>query len=281
MILRRLHRVHEVFAVLSLPSAEIVEIRALIFPEGRLPARRTFERRLQRLTDDMPTYINRLGLYLLALYEPWAHSGRAVAIDSTSFTAHGSPWHQKDRREGQVPNTSTDTEAHWTHAGWHGWVYGYKLHLVSTVATVWIPLAARIRPANEADNVLAPELLAELPPDARYVLADSQYNTKDLRALCEAADRFLVASHRGRHPRTDDGKEVRKLLHRLRSIAIENFNSLFKAIFDGRRPLPIRGLLNTQRLLLGAVLVYQIALLYRFRCAEPHQVGIKALLRAA
>jgi hypothetical protein len=52
-----------------------------------------------------------------------------------------------------VPHTSIDTEAHWTKSGWHGWVYGWKLHLVNTVASVWIPLAAELPAANTAGAI--------------------------------------------------------------------------------------------------------------------------------
>jgi hypothetical protein len=281
MILRRLHRVHEVFAVLSQPSAEILEIRALLFPGGRLPSRRTFERRLKRLPQRLPAQIYSLGRHLLDLYTPWTRAGRAVVIDSTPLRAQGAPWHKKDREADHVPNTSIDTDAHWTKSGWHGWVYGYKLHLVSTVAAVWIPLSARLRPANEADNILAAELISEVPVEARFVLADSQYDTAELHHLCSAGGHTLVASHRPGSPRNAAGTEVRKLFHGLRGIAMENFNSLFKSTFDARRPLPTRGLLNTQRFALGAVLVFQLALLYRYHSGELHQQGIKALLRAA
>jgi hypothetical protein len=37
------------------------------------------------------------------------------------------------------------------------------------VARVWIPLAARLIPANEADSRLAEKLLWELPGEARFV----------------------------------------------------------------------------------------------------------------
>ncbi|MDQ5854646.1 MAG: hypothetical protein M3380_21760, partial [Chloroflexota bacterium] len=66
--------------------------------------------------------------------------------------ARGRVWHKKDWEAGAVPHTSIDTEAHWTKSGWHGWVYGWKLHIVTTVANVWIPLAAELTPANAADN---------------------------------------------------------------------------------------------------------------------------------
>lgn len=280
MILRHLHRPHEVYAVLSQPSAEILEIRALLHPGGTLPSRRTFERRLKRLPATLPAQIRCLGLHLLSLYRPWAHTGRAVAIDSTPLRARGAPWHQKDRRRGHIPNTSTDTDAHWTHSGWHGWVYGYKLHLVITVAAIWIPLAARLRPANEADSRLADDLLPELPPEAHFVLADSQYNTPHLHNLCAANDRVLVASSRGKRPAPAAGAQVRQIFHGLRGLSVENFNALFKGIFDAESVLPTRGLPSSQRFALGAILVFQLALLHRYHHAQP-QVGIKAFLQAA
>jgi len=53
--------------------------------------------------------------------------------------------------------------------------------------------------------------------------------------------------------------EVRKILHKTRSIAIENFNEHFKAIFDVHDSVPTKGLLATQRFVLSAVFVYQIS----------------------
>jgi hypothetical protein len=65
--------------------------------------------------------------------------------------ARGGVWHQKHREQGEIPHTSIDPEAHWTKSGWHGWVYGWKLHVVSVVAGVWFPIAAVLTPANVAD----------------------------------------------------------------------------------------------------------------------------------
>jgi hypothetical protein len=49
------------------------------------------------------------------------------------------------------------------------------------VAGVWIPLAARLTPANEADSRLAEQLLRELPGEARFVLGDTHYNAPEGR----------------------------------------------------------------------------------------------------
>lgn len=281
MILKHLHRVHEVVTLLDQPGADILEVRALLFPDGKMPSRRTFERRLKRLPQTLPAQIACLGEHLVELYQPWQHSARAAAIDSTALRARGVPWHKKAREAGEIPNTSIDTGAHWTRSRWHGWVYGWKLHLAVTMAIVWIPLAARLRPANEADSALALELVADLPDPVRFLCGDSHYNTEGVRLACERTDRILVASNRSKKPRTDPGVKVREIIHSLRHHTIENFNSLFKSIFDVGRPVPTRGLINTQRLVLGAVFAYQIALLYRYHTGEPHQRHIKALLKSA
>ena len=91
----------------------------------------------------------------------------AVAVDSTVLWAKGGEWHKKGQQAGVVLHSSIDTEAGWTKSGWHGWVYGWKLHLACTVASVWIPLAARLTPANVSDNKVAPSLIAESCPMRR------------------------------------------------------------------------------------------------------------------
>ncbi len=283
MIVRRLHTVTELLSVLAQPTPEIRLLRVLLSERGKFPSRRTFERRLKALPDTLPAQIGCLGRHLVALIRPWANSGRAVALDSTVLRARGGVWHKKDREAGKVPHTSIDTEAHWTYSGWHGWVYGWKLHLATTVAGVWIPLAARLTPANEADGRLAAKLLEELPPgeEARFVLGDTHYNAPEVRELCENQGRILVASRHGPYPHKDPGVEVRRLFHELRSRAIENFNGQFKSIFDGQGQVPTKGLVNTTRFALGAVLVYQMALLYQYEHGRDLRVGLKAFLKAA
>jgi hypothetical protein len=281
MLVQHLHKVHELLTVLDQPTAEMQALRALLTEGGRYPTRRTWERRLKKLPDSLPAQIGCTGRYLVALIQPWLAYGRAVAIDSTILLANGGVWHQKHRAKGEVPHTSIDTEAHWTKSGWHGWCYGWKLHVVATVAAVWIPLAADLTAANAADNEVAPALLRELPPEVRFVTGDVHYNAPNVRDECELHNRILVASRRGPYPHTDDGVEVRRIFHKLRSLAIENFNEHFKGIFDGHGQVPTKGLTNTRRFALGAIFVYQLALLYRFQHGLTLCVGLKPFLRAA
>lgn len=155
------------------------------------------------------------------------------------------------------------------------------LDLAITVAGMWIPLSARLTPADVADNQIAPALIEELPGEARFVLGDTHYNAENVHEKCEQTERFLVTSKRGAYPHTDAGVEVRRIFHKLRSLANENFNEHFKAIFEVHGQVPTRGLINTQRFALGAVFVYQLALLYRHERKLDINRGLKPFLRAA
>jgi Transposase DDE domain len=281
MVLKWLPTVHALLAVLEQPTPEMRQLRALLTEGGRFPARRTWERRLAAVPATLPALIACLGQHLIALLDPWHARGRAVAIDSTVLHARGGVWHQKHRAAGIVPHTSIDTEAHWTKSGWHGWVYGWKLHLVITVAGVWIPLRAALTPANAADNELAAALLRDLPADVRFVLGDSHYQDPALHERTAAEGCALVATRRGAYPHTDDGVAVRRIFHKERSVAIENFNGQFKAIFDVNGPVPTRGLVATARWVLGAVLVYQLTLLSRHHLGLDLRTGLKPFLQAA
>jgi Transposase DDE domain len=281
LIVRHLHTVHELLSVLDQPTGEMQTLRALMTEQEQYPSRRTWERRLKALPASLPAQIGCLGCLLVRLLQPWASCGRAAAIDSTVLRARGGVWHKKDRETGEVPHTSIDTEAHWTKSGWHGWVYGWKLHLIASVAAVWIPLSAELTPANAADSEIAPELLCRTSAEVRYVLGDRHYNTEELREQCADDERILVTSQYGRYPHSGDGVEVRRIFHKLRSTAVENFNEQFKGIFDAHGQVPTKGLNATRRFALGAILVYQLTLWYRFEHGLDLRVGLKPFLKAA
>jgi DDE family transposase len=281
MVVRGVPTVGGLLAILEQPTPEMLALRARLTEGDRFPSRRTWERRLGAIPASLPAWIGCLGRHLVALIGPWQTCGRAVALDSAVLRARGGVWHRKHREAGVVPHTSIDPEAGWTKSGWHGWVYGWKLHLATTVAAVWIPLAAELTPANTADNEVAPALLAQLPPEARFVLGDTSYNDPALHQRCAADGRCLVASRRGPYPHVDEGAAVRRIFHELRHRAIENFNGQFKGIFDLALQVPTRGLGRTRRWALAAVLVYQLTLLHRVRHGGDLRVGLKACLKAA
>lgn len=289
MIVRHLHRVHELLTVLEQPAPQTLALRSLLTDEhGRYPSRRTWERRLRAIPSSLPVQIGCLGRHLLALIAPAAcpQAGRAAALDSTVLAAKGGVWHKKHRDAGEAPHTSIDTEAGWTKSGWHGWVYGWKLHVESFATSepcLWIPLAAELTRADTHDGQVAPLLLRELPDQrlVRFVLGDRHYNTPDVRQECAHRGLTLVSSQYGQYPHTGPGVEVRRVFHKLRSLAMENFNQHFKGIFDAHGQVPTRGFVNTTRFALGAVFVYQLGLMYRFEQNLPLNVGLKPMLKAA
>jgi hypothetical protein len=281
MIVKHLHRVHEMLQVLEQPTREMQTLHRLLEQNGRYPSRRTFERRLAALPETLPSQIGCLGRHLVTMLAPWAECGRAVAMDSTVLRAKdGAVWHKKDKDAGNVPHSRIDTEAGWTKSGWHGWVYGWKLHLTTVVADIWIPLAAKLTPANTDDGQIAVEMLPEVPGETRYLLGDQHYNREALRSGCRLRGMELVATQPGKYPHTDVGVEARRLFHKLRSIAMENFNEHFKGIFDVHGQVPTKGEIATERFALGAVLVYQLALWQRFEQGLAPNVGLKHYLKA-
>lgn len=281
MSIRRLYTAWALLAFLHQEDPVVQQLRALLTEAGRFPTRRTWERRLAVLPATLPGLIGRLSRHLVTVLNPWAQQGHGAACDSTAVRAHGGVWHKKDREAGIVPHTSIDTEAHWSKSGWHGWWYGWKLHLAVAIGSLWIPLAAEFTAAHVADSEVAPLLLTQLPAEVRYVLGDQHYNTPDLRLECTRHNRELVATRRGAYPHTDGGVEVRRVFHQLRSHAIEPFNGLFKNIFEWGGQMPVKGVRRCQLLALGAVLLYQLVLLYQHHHRQPVGIGIKALLRAA
>jgi hypothetical protein len=136
------------------------------------------------------------------------------------------------------------------------------------VTAFWLPLAAELTVANTYDAKIAPALIRELPAEV-------------VHTACRLSDRFLVTTKPGPYPHTDAGVPVRRVLHKLRSLAIEPFNGLFKNIFECNGQVPVKGLQRVRLVILGAVLVYQLVLLYQFQAGLPLGKGIKALLRAA
>lgn len=178
-----------------------------------------------------------------------------MAIDRTPLHTSGRVWHKKHRETGEMPHTSIDTEAGWSQSGWPGWWYGWTLHLAVAVGAVWIPLAAALPPAKTADHDVALQLLAPLPAEVRSILGETADNAPEVRSRCEQANRLLVATRRGAYPHHDDGVEVRRIFHPLRSQAIAPFNGLCKNVFAWRTPMPVKGLRRSQVLALGAMVV--------------------------
>jgi Transposase DDE domain len=121
MIIRRLYTAYALLAFLDQDDAVAMRWRSLLCERGRFPSRRTWERRLAVLPPSLPGLIGYGGRHLVALVNPWATHGRAVAVDSTPLATGGGVWHKTHREQGVIPHSSIDTQAGWSKSGWHGW----------------------------------------------------------------------------------------------------------------------------------------------------------------
>ena len=210
IIVRQVHTASGLLAILAQKTGEMQALRQILsLADGRFACRRTWERRLATIPETLPAQIACLGCFLLDLLGLWSKAACAAAIDSTVLTARGGVWHKKDREAGLIRHTSIDTEAQWTKSGWHGWVYGWKLHLVVTAAcNAWLPLDAEVTPANVADNEQAPTLIEALPAGLDFLLGDQHYHDQTLAGLCNQRGCTLVTSFTGKnnpYPHDDDG----------------------------------------------------------------------------
>ena len=281
MSIRRLSTAYAWLSLLEQAAPVAQHMRPRLTEHGRFPPRRTWARRFEKLPARLPARIGCRGRHLVTLLQPWAAQGHAAAVDRTPLRANGGGWHKQHRLAGAVPQTSIAPAAAWSKSGDHGWWDGWQRPLAVVVGSVWLPWAAAFPSASDADNLIAPKLLEQLPLAVRYVLGDTHYNTPAWREECAWHNRELGATRRGPYPHRDGGVEVRRILHKLRSLAIEPFNGVFKNIFAWRGQMPVKGLKKCQMLALGAILLYQIVLLYQHQRQQPVGVGIKALLRAA
>jgi hypothetical protein len=94
-----------------------------------VPHRTTLSRRYKRLYE----VLEELVVYLAQVSQPLGEEVdiRHLYEDQSLFKAQGPVWHQSDRRQGRIPPKlyHLDTHATWAKSGYHGWVYGYGLHL--------------------------------------------------------------------------------------------------------------------------------------------------------
>ncbi len=111
MIIRRLYSPYALIAFLQQDDFVTNQLRELLKENGRSPSRRTLERRLGQISEDLPGLIGCFGRLLTELLTPWIEQLETVSLDSTALATGGGVWHKKDRLKGIKPHTSIDCEA--------------------------------------------------------------------------------------------------------------------------------------------------------------------------
>ena len=150
------------------------------------------------------------------------------------------------------------------------------------VAGMWIPLSARLTPADVADNQIAP--LADRGVAPRGALRFGRYSLQRperARQMREDASGFWSPPNAVATRTPTQGWRLGGSSTNCVAWPTRTSTSISRAIFEVHEQVPTKGRVNTARFALGAVLVYQLALLYRHERKSEVNRGLKPFLRAA
>ncbi|MBV9176847.1 MAG: transposase, partial [Nitrososphaeraceae archaeon] len=248
-----------------------------------LPDRRTFDRRLAKISLDVKERIAAMAVLFVKekFVDPYI-----VAIDSTLLKAKGHLWHKSSMIKGVVPRSGIDTDARWGFSHTKGWIFGYKLHITSSTGSLIVPLSADITRADVQDNQIYPTITSSLPQGVRYMAADSGYDDHQLYNMSRTRGFELVCPVSQIYSDTSNDRlqliefyesELGQVIYSWRGISVEPLIEHIKSVFK-IDPLPVRGYQKAAGLVLLSVLLYQIIVYYNCKTHKEHPKAIKYML---
>lgn len=207
-----------------------------------------------------------------------------IAIDSTLLKSKGHVWHASSMKERVVPRSGIDTDARWGFSHTKRWIFGYKLHIVSSTDSIVIPLTAEVTTANIPDNQVYPDLTSSpnnLSPKTikkiHYMVADPGYDDQSLYELSMNMGFQLVCPVR-RYRKTPEERlqlvdfyesPLGQVIYSKRSISIEPMIEHIKSAFR-IDPLPVRGYDKVHSIVLLSVLLYQLLVYYNCKIQKKN-----------
>ena len=236
------------------------------------PSRRTFDRRLKTISTDIKERIATIGnLFVIeGLVRPYV-----VATDTALLKSNGHVWHKSSMKEGVVPRSGIDTDARWGRSRTKGWLFGYKLHMISSTdpSSTIVPLSADVTTANISDKPVYPDVVAYLSPEIlrkiHFMIADPGYDGKKLYDLSMTKGFQLVCPVK-RYKRTKEERlklvefyesALGQVVYPKRSTSIEPLIEHIKSVFR-IDPVPVKGLDKVRSIVLLSVFLYQILVYY-------------------
>src|SRR5215831_18169516 len=138
---------------------------------GRVPHRRTLERRLDATLPEAEAQVQALGQQILGEVEPEPDEPQASAIDGRMYQAQGPLWHKRDREQARIPPglRNVDTDSTWSKSGYRGWVQGLLFPAPVPLFARWCPNAVG------ESTVLDEALRAEQLPVTELLLGDATF----------------------------------------------------------------------------------------------------------
>ena len=236
-----------------------------------VPHRTQISRRYKQLYEVLQAFSCFVAQYAASLDE--LLSVKHLVTDGSLFKARGPVWHQSDRKAGRVPNKlrNLDKEATWSKSGYHGWVYGYGLHVVCNEAAFPVLVHVETASVSESDVIdqQAPFILTDLRPDT--VAGDNGY-TKALRirhwakcgvALLTPAVKWVKGRYAQAYHRFLQESDIKVHLAKRKTSVEPLFDLVAKVLGTTARQkqLPLQGLKNVRTCLSLAVFSIQIAMI--------------------
>jgi len=239
----------------------------------QVPSYRTLTRRFKRLDEPVLVLVKRL---LIKLVSKKIIRLGILATDGSLLKAKGKE--QPKKRPDIIP---ADKDAKWGYSLTRGWVWGYKLHLISTVKPCIVPLAWLVTTANFQEGprfIGLAKPMVELAKNnlkkIKTFLGDSAYEGKDIYQWSKKEQKinFICPIKDGKikHPRSKERKmrlkffktkRIKKLFRRRADI--ERLYSQLKELFT-IDPLPVIGLKKVTTYINLTCLAYLAAIYYNY-----------------
>ena len=243
-----------------------------------VPSRATLSRRYKQAACRLEAFIEFLGDLGMTLIAD--ASLEVVYQDKSLFKAKGPVWHQKDRNANRLPKglRAVDTDASWSVSKYHGWVYGYGLHL--TVCAEGLPLRSVADTACVSEKAILDQQIDKmLEQNVGYIVADAGYT--DLKRTEKLANKglLLITPVIGaKRPQAQGYVEAINQSQRLhtyqqkRKVAIEPIFELLKQLLsthNNHKQLPVKGKPNVRTFLMLGVVLLQVAMLVNSIWGRP------------
>jgi Transposase DDE domain len=189
-----------------------------------------------------------------------------------------------------VPRSGIDTDAKWGFSHTKGWIFGYKLHMISSTASIIVPLsAADVTTANVQDNQVYGALTSSLPSTTvkktHYMIADPGYDDQNLYDLSTGLNFQLVCPVR-RYKNTPQERlqlvdfyesALGQAIYSKRITSIEPLIEHIKSIFR-IDPLPARGYNKVSAIILLSVILYQLLVYHNCKLQKDNPRVIKYMI---
>ncbi len=236
-----------------------------------LPHRTTISRRyktLYQIIQEFLAFLGHLGVEIDLAFE-----NQHLYEDKSLFKALGPVWHQSDRQAGRVPKglRNLDQAATWSKSGYHGWVYGYGLHITCNSAA--FPILVQVETGSVAEKTVIEQKETQIIEiiEPQTLSGDNSYaQATRIRRWAKKGVALLSPAYKWKNSRYAQAyhrfikKPLQVELLRKRRTTIEPLFDLIAKVIGTvglQKPLPLQGLRNVRTCLALGTLTVQIAML--------------------